>query len=106
MIYNKGGCPKSRIAARSLTRKRYTINEKVRFVTTVDTMVAAGMSQNQAASVIKIDAACVSRWRGLSLDKLPASSGEELSVQRHVSTHGFLETLSQIYLALLKDGGK
>jgi hypothetical protein len=65
-------------------------------------MVAAGMSQNQAASVIKIDAACVSRWRGLSLDKLPASSGEELSVQRHVST----QDSCQIYLALLKDGGK
>ena len=40
MIYNKGGRHKSRIAAHSLTRKRYTINEKVRFVTTVDTMVA------------------------------------------------------------------
>ena len=46
MIYNKGGRHKTRVAARSLTRKRYTISEKVRFLSTVDTMMAAGMSQN------------------------------------------------------------
>ena len=65
-------------------------------------MVAAGMSQNQAASVIKIDAACVSRWRGLSLAKLPASSGEELSVQRHVSTHGFLDDIEPDLLGFIE----
>ena len=102
MIYNKGGRPKSRIAARSLTRKRYTINEKVKFLTTVDTMVAAGMTQNQAASIIKIDAACISRWRGLSLAQLPPSSGENLSLQRHPSTQGFLDDIEPDLLGFVE----
>jgi hypothetical protein len=102
MIYNKGGRHKARIASHSLTRKRYTVNEKVRFLTTVDTMMAAGMSQNQAASVIKIDPTCIGRWRGQSLAQLPASSGENVSLQRHPSTQGFLDDIEPDLLGFIE----
>ena len=86
MIYIKGGLNKSRIAVCSLNpRMRYTINEKVRFLGSVDTMVTAGVTQNHAASVVGVDPSCIVWWRGLSLGLLAESSGEKLVVPQPVN---------------------
>ena len=63
--------------------------------------MAAGLSQNQAASVIKIDPTCIGRWRGQSLAQLPPSSGENVSLQRHHSTGGYLDDIEPDLLGFI-----
>jgi len=65
-------------------------------------MMAAGMSKNQAASVIWIDPTCIGWWRGQSLAQLPPSSGENLSLQRHPSTQGFLDDIEPDLLGFIE----
>ena len=100
MIYNKGSVARARFAA-SRSRRRFTLNEKVNFLTAIDEMVATGKSQNKAATILQVDPTCISRWRAQakSLGQSATCYGDNVCAP--LAVNGRISFLNEIVVEFL-----